>query len=140
MKLLVVVAAGLVSHLALRSPMSLLDERTSTIFDPLHVLGSIAGWVCVYLLLPRWAFRGTAWLAASIGCLWGLGSVAFYCLLTLLLSSTHGPSSGELVAGGVLLCLGVAILAAPASVPIGIAGALVIRRAEADAVQQADAD
>ena len=141
MRILVACIAGLASHVALSSPLSLLNQRACSLGDPRQVLAMVGAWVAVLLLMRRLFARGSAWYAVAVGWLWGLAATTAYFAFALLLAlpSHSGGGLGESILVGLFLCLPVCVLAAPVTVPIGIVCSLVIRHLGDHAAQRRDA-
>lgn len=138
-KLLVAALAGVVSILALRI-LGYLAERTRMSLEPWEMLGAAVVWAGVSLLMPSWSFRGTAWLAVSVGWAWAMLSTALCFIWTFLLppggGSAPSPLDGERIVAGVLLSVGFTLAAIPIIVPTGVAGALVMWATERQAGRQ----
>jgi len=138
-KLFVAALAGVMSILALRT-LGYLAERSCMSREPWEMLGAAVVYVGVSLLMPSWSFRGTAWLAVSVGWAWAMLSAALCFVWSFLLTpgdaSAPSPLDGERIVAGVLLSVGFTLAAIPIIVPIGVAGALVMWATERQAGRQ----
>ena len=124
-RLLVAALAGLAFYLTIGIAAG--TKRGSP--DPLlgHT-AAILTWGVSGLLLPRWTFTGTRWLAISVAVPWGLAATALYLLLTALFGPMPiAPLSAEAVIWELVLWLGLTLLSAPISVPLAVVSALVMR-------------